>query len=108
MANAKRHAVTVRLTEDHLRKMIDEHLIKGRTSVIGSRSLAPCKNFWAALWACRTSRGTIGTTGLRDLNNRCSDMRCFGGVLGSRTRGAEMGLSRTEAVDLAAYIATLK
>jgi len=27
MANAKRHAVTVRLTEDHLRKMIDEHLI---------------------------------------------------------------------------------
>src|SRR5689334_22027437 len=46
----------------------------GRKSAIGSRSLAPCKNFWTALWACRTSRGTIGTTGLRDLNNRCSDM----------------------------------
>ena len=27
MAKAKRHAVTVLLTEDHLRKMIDDHLI---------------------------------------------------------------------------------
>jgi hypothetical protein len=28
MAKSKRHAVTVLLTEDHLRKMIDDHLIK--------------------------------------------------------------------------------
>ena len=27
MVKAKRHAVTVLLTEDHLRKMIDDHLI---------------------------------------------------------------------------------
>ena len=28
MAKSKRHAVTVLLIEDHLRKMIDDHLIK--------------------------------------------------------------------------------
>jgi len=28
MAKSKRHAVTVLLTEDHLRKMIDNHLLK--------------------------------------------------------------------------------
>jgi len=28
MAISKRHAVTVLLTEDHLRKMIDNHLLK--------------------------------------------------------------------------------
>ena len=28
MAKSKRHSVTVLLTEDHLRKMIDDHLIK--------------------------------------------------------------------------------
>lgn len=28
MAKSKRHAVTVLLTEDHLRKMIDDHLLK--------------------------------------------------------------------------------
>ena len=28
MAKSKRHAVTVLLTEDHLRKMIDDHLFK--------------------------------------------------------------------------------
>jgi hypothetical protein len=28
MAKSKRHAVTVLLTDDHLRKMIDDHLLK--------------------------------------------------------------------------------
>jgi hypothetical protein len=28
MAKSKRHAVTVLLTQDHLRKMIDDHLLK--------------------------------------------------------------------------------
>jgi hypothetical protein len=28
MAKSKRHTVTVLLTEDHLRKMIDDHLLK--------------------------------------------------------------------------------
>ena len=28
MAKSKRHAVTVLLTEEHLRKMIDDHLLK--------------------------------------------------------------------------------
>ena len=45
MAKSKRHAVTVLLTEDHVRKMIDDHLIKeedigdrGKVAGIGKSS----------------------------------------------------------------------
>ena len=63
MAQSKRHAVTVLLTDDHLRKMIDDHLLKEED--IGDRVKVAriVQKLRTVLWACRKSRGTIGMTG---------------------------------------------
>ena len=106
MAKSKTHAVTVVLTDDHLRKMIDDHLIKEED--IGDRVKVARIVQKLLNGALDLPDEPFGMIGRRDLSNRCSDMRCFCGFLGSRTQGAEMGLSRREAADLAAYIATLK
>ena len=63
MGTSERRAVTVLLTEEHLRKMIEDHFLKENEFGDRSRSLASCKNFWTGLWACQTGRGTIGMTG---------------------------------------------
>ena len=44
MAKSERRAATVLLTEEHLRKMIEDHLLKENEVGDGSRSLASCKS----------------------------------------------------------------
>ena len=63
MAKSKRHAVTVLLTEDHLRKMIDDHFFK--EEYIGDRVKVGriVQKLLNGALDCRTSRGTIGMTG---------------------------------------------
>ena len=62
MGLSDRRAVTVLLTEEHLRKMIQDHLLKedeigDRVKVDASR-----KSCWTPAWDFRTGRGTTGTT----------------------------------------------
>ena len=84
MAESKRHAVTVLLTDDHLRKMIDDHLLKEED--IGDR--------------VKVARI------VQKLLNDALDLPdkpwhdWDDGFLGCRTRGTEIGLSRTEVADL--------
>jgi hypothetical protein len=78
MANAKRHAVTVRLTEDHLRKMIDQHLITREEICDRVKVARAVQKLLGGALGLPDKPCTIGTTALRDLNNHCSDMR-FGG-----------------------------
>ena len=63
MAISKRRAVTVLLTEEHLRKMIENHLLTENEVGDRSRSLASCKSYWTLAWDFRTGLGTIGMNG---------------------------------------------
>jgi hypothetical protein len=64
MAISKRHAVTVILTEDHLRKMIDNHFLK-EEDIADRVKVARIvqKLVSGALGLPDRPRGTIGMTG---------------------------------------------
>jgi len=49
MATSKTRAVIILLTEEHLRKMIEDHFLTENELGDRVRSLASCKNSWMEL-----------------------------------------------------------
>ena len=63
MAILEKRAVTVLVTEQHLRKMIEDHLLKETEISDRVKALASYKSCWTPAWAFRTGYGTSGMIG---------------------------------------------
>ena len=63
MTTTERHAVTVLLTEEHLRKMIDDHLLKEEEMGDRVKVARVVKKSWTLVWDFPIHPGTIGMNG---------------------------------------------